>query len=132
MTALKEVQTPLNNKLGEACAMLKNLYSKAELVKVLEDETQKLVKNALKQRKFKGVKSSIIEGSETSVLYDIPSPKNSTRESSRYFMENLTPSPSVKDNNWEKIAVFPSLAGKLLIRDNVFNVDFYLKAYSVF
>ena len=110
MTALKEVQTPLNNKLGEACAMLKNLYSKAELVKVLEDETQKLVKNALKQRKFKGVKSSIIEGSETSVLYDIPSPKNSTRESSRYFMENLTPSPSVKDENWENVPIFPSLS----------------------
>jgi hypothetical protein len=112
MTALKEVQTPLNNKLGEACAMLQNLLRKDELVQLLDDEKAVLAKNATQRRKNRTSRTSGTNGSKSMVLHEIPSPKNSTRESSRYFMENLSPSPSVKDENWEKIAVFPSLCGK--------------------
>ena len=114
MTALKEVQTPLNNKLGEACAMLQNLNRKEELVRILENEQETLVAEARKRRRRMSDRmTNATNGIESSVLYDIPSPKNSTRESSRYFMENLTPSPSVKDANFQKVAVFPSLSGKL-------------------
>ena len=117
MTALQEVQTPLNNKLGEACAMLQNLNRKEELVRILEDEQEKLVNNARKRRRRRSdrMSTSNTNGNESSVLFEIPSPKNSTRESSRYFMENLSASPSVKDENFENLAVFPSLSGKLCI-----------------
>ena len=130
MTALKEVQTPLNNKLGEACAMLQNLLRKDELIQMLEDEKDKLVKNVSTQRRGRSGKIRSTVGSESLVLHEIPSPRNSTRESSRYFMENLTPSPSVKDENWEKIAVFPSLAGKSSIHHDV-SLNLNLKA-SIF
>jgi len=112
MTALREVQTPLNNKLGEACAMLQNLFRKADLVQMLEDEKQQLLKSATKQRKGRSSRISNTSGKESLVLHEMPSPMNSTRESSRYFMENLTSSPSVKDENWENLAVFPSLCDK--------------------
>jgi len=116
MTQLKEAQTPLNNKLGEACAMLQNLFRKQELVQILEVEKQKLIAdnnmNMTKRRSSRRSSNNNINGNnESSVLHEIPSPKNSTRETSRYFMENLTASPSVKDENWEKLAVFPSLSG---------------------
>ena len=111
MTRLKEVQTPLNNKLGEACAMLQNLLRKEELIQMLEAETNKLVQSASARRRGRRGKLRSTVGTESQVLHNIPSPRNSTRESTRYFLDNLTPSPSVKDENWEKIAVFPSLAG---------------------
>mmetsp|Transcript_31871 Transcript_31871/g.74992 ORF Transcript_31871/g.74992 Transcript_31871/m.74992 type:complete len:683 (+) Transcript_31871:216-2264(+) len=112
MKALNEMQTPLNNKLGEACAMLQNLSRKPELTRILGDEQEKLVSDARKRRRRRSDRMTSTNGKESSVLHDIPSPKNSTRESTRYFMENLTPSPSVKDENFEKLAVFPSLSDK--------------------
>ena len=115
MTALKEVQTPLNNKLGEACAMLQNCFRKEEIVQLLTDEKEMLVTNAKKRGRRTNARVRDVNGSESLALHKIPSPMNSTRESSRYFMENLTPSPSVKDENWEKLAVFPSLSGELTI-----------------
>ena len=111
MTALKEAQTPLNNKLGEACAMLQNLLRKDELMQMLALEKDRLVQSASTKRRGRG--SLPMVGGESQVLHEIPSPRNSTRESTRYFMDNLSPSPSVKDENWEKVTVFPSLAGTL-------------------
>jgi len=110
MPPLKEAQTPLNNKLGEACAMLQNVFRKPELVKILDginDDVKKKNRHDHLQRRRNN------NDDETySTLHSIPSPKNSTSETSRYFMENITTSPSVVDENWENLHVFPSLSEK--------------------
>jgi hypothetical protein len=47
------------------------------------------------------------------VLYEIPSPKDPARETSRFFMDKMKESPSsVLDENWEKLPVFPSLSNR--------------------
>lgn len=98
MTQLNEIQTPLNNKLGEACAMLQNVFRKSKLVNILDN--------------INGDEKENNDDKQVSLaLGNIPSPKNSTRETSRYFMENISPSPSVVDENWENLHVFPSLSG---------------------
>lgn len=113
-SALKEVQTPLNNKLGEACAMLQNLLRKQELMQMLHVEKDFLVESVSNQRRGRGGTLPTKVGSESEVLHDIPSPGNSTRESTRYFMDHLSPSPSVQDENQKNVTVFPSLAGKFV------------------
>jgi hypothetical protein len=46
------------------------------------------------------------------MLQDLPSPGNSTKETTRFFMEKLKESPSVLDENWERLPVFPSLSNR--------------------
>ena len=114
MTPLTEAQTPLNNKLGEACAMLQGIFNKKELTEILESDNNDYQKNNSSRHQHRQKEQQQLKNNNndaSSALHRIPSPKNSTRETSRYFMENLTRSPSVVDENWENLHVFPSLSG---------------------
>jgi hypothetical protein len=113
---LKEVQTPLNNKLGEACAMLQGFLRQPALVQLLkarlkqeDDEYTKQLRSASSRRRLNHHRR---RSTAISVLHEIPSPKNSTRETSRYFMERLKESRSVIDESWDGQPVFPSLSDK--------------------
>lgn len=112
MTRLHEAQTPLNNKLGEACAMLQNIFCRPELVRMLEERERQEEEEAKDLRRKGGPKFYKRRNAANAVLHEIPSPGNSTRETSRYFLEKIVPSPSVLDENWENLPLFPSLSNK--------------------
>ena len=98
-TPLHSNQTPLNNMLGEACAMLQNMYHKRDIVdllasRVLHEEEDPVLRN---KQSRNNTSATSLQKIQQSVLYDIPAPKNSTRETSKFFLDNLQPSPSVLD-----------------------------------
>ena len=100
-TPLHSNQTPLNNMLGEACAMLQNMYHKRDIVdllasRVMHEEEDPVLRNKQSRNNNTSVASSL-QKIQQSALYDIPAPKNSTRETSKFFLDNLQPSPSVLD-----------------------------------
>mmetsp|Transcript_37147 Transcript_37147/g.90056 ORF Transcript_37147/g.90056 Transcript_37147/m.90056 type:complete len:784 (+) Transcript_37147:297-2648(+) len=98
-TPLHSNQTPLNNMLGEACAMLQNMYHKRDIVdllasRVMYEEEDPVLRNKQTQN---NTSVATLQKIQQSVLHDIPAPKNSTRETSKFFLDNLQPSPSVLD-----------------------------------
>jgi hypothetical protein len=119
---LQESQTPLNNKLGEACAMLQTIFGRKEFMDILDERQQQMDAAATNRLRGPGGSSKNQQqrflshhrqrDDAVSVLHEIPSPKNSTRETSRFFMDKMTESPSVLDENWEKLPVFPSLSNR--------------------
>jgi signal transduction histidine kinase len=128
---LREMQTPLNNKLGEACAMLQCIQKRQELVQRLDEKQAQLEQEFRVKPKqsitgggvdsTRGSSNRLLERRAAlqrhrtlaaSMLHDLPSPGNSTRETTRFFMEKLTESPSVLDENYERLPVFPSLSNR--------------------
>ncbi|KAL3924916.1 MAG: hypothetical protein SGILL_000751 [Bacillariaceae sp.] len=119
---LRERQTPLNNKLGEACAMLQRIIQRNEVVEILDERQQQLDddnKTKRRARTSTATRMTELRLSEqrqsemaSSALKEIPCPMNSTRETTRFFMEKLSESPSVMDENWERLPVFPSLSNR--------------------
>ncbi|KAG7347843.1 hypothetical protein IV203_016548 [Nitzschia inconspicua] len=118
---LRERQTPLNNKLGEACAMLQCIHKRPELLQRLDQQQEQLEQEFRINRGRDRAGNKMLERRAASLRYrtmaasmlqDMPSPKNSTRETTRFFMEKLTESPSVLDENYEGLPVFPSLSGR--------------------
>jgi hypothetical protein len=119
---LREMQTPLNNKLGEACAMLQRIIQRKEIIRLLDERQEQLEEEMNAKRRSRTFKVTrmadlrLFHRRQTklasSLLREIPSPKNSTRETSRFFMDKLSKSPSVLDENWEKLPVFPSLSDR--------------------
>jgi hypothetical protein len=125
---LRERQTPLNNKLGEACAMLQAVLRRTELVQRI-DARQAQLKEEVSSMKHRtgctlsnnGSSNKMWEQRAASqqchnmaliMLKDLPSPGNSTKETTRFYMEKLKESPSVLDENWENQPVFPSLSNR--------------------
>lgn len=125
---LRERQTPLNNKLGEACAMLQCIQKRPELVQKLDEKQEQLEQKFSVKRGQSCSAAAANRGSTklmerraalkrhrtraASMLNEMPSPGNSTRETTLFFMEKLKESPSVLDENYERHPVFPSLSNK--------------------
>jgi hypothetical protein len=119
---VQKSRMPLNNKLREACAMLQTIFCPKEFMDIL-DERQRRVDDAA-TKKLRGPVGSSNDKQQrflshhhpwdnmVLVLYEIPSPKDPARETSQFFMDKMKESPSVLDENWEKLPVFPSLSNR--------------------